>query len=120
MPNGPPQRRMEAAGSWPCQPAGYGTAGNGGLVMTPYHIVFIQKYAIRSIITIIAFTPTVAEYGQANVATIVDRVTRYTVIFRNNDRWKGPFIALYQIIHNLMSQAAKPINVTLATHIPIK
>ncbi|MBU3031773.1 hypothetical protein [Paracoccus marinaquae] len=54
------------------------------------------------------------------MATIVDRVTRYTVIFRNNDRWKGPFIALYQIIHNLMSQAAKPINVTLATHIPIK
>lgn len=32
---------------------GYGTAGNGGLVMTPYHPVFIQKYAIRSIIFII-------------------------------------------------------------------
>lgn len=53
MPNGPPQRRMEAAVSWPCQPAGYGTAGNGGLVMTPYHPVFIQKYAIRTIILII-------------------------------------------------------------------
>lgn len=53
MPNGPPQRRMEAAGSWPCQPAGYGTAGNGGLTMAPDHLVFIQKYTYRSIIYII-------------------------------------------------------------------
>lgn len=32
------------------------------------------------------------EHGPANVATIVERVSRYTVIFRNNDRRSKPIM----------------------------
>lgn len=32
------------------------------------------------------------EHGPANVATVVERVSRYTVIFRNNDRRSKPLM----------------------------
>ncbi len=32
------------------------------------------------------------EYGHANIATLVERKSRYTVLFRNNDRQSKPIM----------------------------
>lgn len=39
------------------------------------------------------------EYGAANIATVVERKSRYTVLFRNNDRRSKPIMS--QLIHHL-------------------
>lgn len=45
------------------------------------------------------------EHGSANIATVVERKSRYTVLFRNNDRRSKPIMK--QLIHHL---APLPVN----------
>lgn len=39
------------------------------------------------------------EHGAANIATVVERTSRYTVLFRNNDRRSKPIMS--QLIPHL-------------------
>ena len=45
------------------------------------------------------------EHGSANIATIVERKSRYTVLFRNNDRRSKPI--MNQLIHHLAPLPAR-------------
>ena len=48
------------------------------------------------------------EYGHANIATLVERKSRYTVLFRNNDRQSKPIMArLIRIQHCSIAEPAR-------------
>lgn len=47
------------------------------------------------------------EHGPANVATLVERKTRFTVLFRNNDRRSKPIMARLIDVMSPLPQAAR-------------
>ena len=50
------------------------------------------------------------EHGEANVATAVERTTRYTVLFRNNDRRSKPIMGkLVDALSSLPAAARRSI-----------
>ena len=53
------------------------------------------------------------EYGHANIATLVERKSRYTVLFRNNDRQSKPIMARLIRISDLVQLQNLPENLPL-------